>query len=176
MNSHVKLMGHPLHPMLVVYPLGLLSTAVIFDILFKFINNSAFPVVSYWLITAGIIGGLLAAVIGLMEWLAVPNNSRAKSIGGYHGLGNLAIVLLFAASWWLRTGVQDHIPSTIAFILSLLGFLLALVTGWLGGELVYRLGVGVDHGANVNAPNSLAEREVGVPEGSDSRHAGRTTR
>ena len=175
MNSRVKLLGHPLHPMLIVYPLGLLSTAVIFDILFKFINNTAFPVASYWMITAGLIGGLLAAVIGFMEWLSVPNDSRAKSIGLYHGLGNLVIVLLFAGSWWLRTNAQDHMPSTAAFVLSLLGFLLALVTGWLGGELVYRLGIGVDHGANVNAPNSLAERDAS-PAGKTQRHSGRTSR
>jgi uncharacterized membrane protein len=162
--------------MLVVYPLGLFSTAVIFDILFKFVNNAAFPVVSYWLITAGLIGGLLAAVIGFMEWLAVPNNTRAKTIGLYHGLGNFVIVLLFAGSWWLRSGVQNNTPSGAAFILSLLGFLLALVTGWLGGELVYRLGIGVDHGANVNAPNSLSEREASTTEGRAGQHAGRTTR
>jgi len=176
MNSRVKLLGHPLHPMLIVYPLGLLSTAVIFDLLTMWFNNAVFPVVSYWMITAGLIGGLLAAVIGFLEWLAVPNNSRAKSIGLYHGLGNFVIVLLFAGSWWLRTGAQDHVPSTTAFILSLFGFGLALVTGWLGGELVYRLGVGVDHGANVNAPNSLSDKEASTTQGQRGKHAGRTTR
>lgn len=173
MNSRVKLLGHPLHPMLIVYPLGLLSTAVIFDLLAMWTNNAFFPVVSYWMITAGLIGGLLAAVIGFAEWLAIPGDSRAKSVGLYHGLGNLVIVLLFAGSWWLRTGVQNNVPSTTAFLLSLIGFGLALVTGWLGGELVYRLGVGVDHGANVNAPNSLSEKEASTASGS---HVGRTTR
>src|SRR5215216_925056 len=176
MNSRVKLLGHPLHPMLIVYPLGLLSTAVIFDLLFMANNNEVFPIVSYWMITAGLVGGLLAALIGLMEWLAVPNDSRAKKIGMWHGLGNLVIVLLFAGSWWLRTGVEDNVPSTTAFILSLLGFGLALVTGWLGGELVYRLGIGVDHGANVNAPNSLSDKEASTTKGQAGRHAGRTTR
>src|ERR1044071_7699156 len=104
MNSHVKLLGHPLHPMLVVYPLGLLSVAVIFDIIFMITKNTVFPNVSYWMIAAGIIGGLLAAVVGFTEWLSIPNNSRAKSIGGMHGLGNLVIVLLFVGSWWLRRG------------------------------------------------------------------------
>jgi len=163
--------------MLIVYPLGLLSTAVIFDLLFMANNNEVFPIVSYWMITAGLVGGLLAALIGLMEWLAVPNDSRAKKIGMWHGLGNLVIVLLFAGSWWLRTGVEDNVPSTTAFILSLLGFGLALVTGWLGGELVYRLGIGVDHGANVNAPNSLSDKEASTTgTGRTSKHAGRTTR
>jgi len=159
--------------MLIVYPLGLLSTAVIFDLLSMWLNNAVFPVVSYWMITAGLIGGLLAAVIGFLEWLAVPNNSRAKTIGAYHGLGNFVIVLLFAGSWWLRTGVPNNAPSTTAFILSLLGFGLALITGWLGGELVYRLGIGVDHGANVNAPNSLSDKEASTTGG--RKHSGRTT-
>jgi uncharacterized membrane protein len=174
MNSRVKLLGHPLHPMLVVYPLGLLSTAVILDLIFMGNENRALSIASYWMITAGLIGGLLAAVVGLFEWLAIPNNSRARGVGMWHGLGNLVVVLLFAGSWWLRTGVEDNVPSTTAFILSLLGFALALVTGWLGGELVYRLGVGVDHGANVNAPNSLSDKEASST-GDRSKHAGRTT-
>lgn len=174
MNSRVKLLGHPLHPMLVVYPLGLLSTAVILDLIFMGNENRALSIASYWMITAGLIGGLLAAVVGFLEWLAIPANSRAKSIGLYHGLGNLVITLLFAASWWLRTGVDDNVPSTTAFILSLLGFALALVTAWLGGELVYRLGVGVDHGANVDAPSSLSDKEASTT-GDKSKHVGRTT-
>ncbi len=176
MNSRVKLFGHPLHPMLIVYPLGLLSVAVIFDLIFMGTKNTTFPVVSYWMITAGLIGGLLAALVGFTEWLAIPNDSRAKTIGLYHRLGNLVIVLLFAGSWWLRTGDPNHVPSTVAFTLSLLGFGLALVTGWLGGELVYRLGVGVDHGANVNAPNSLTDKEASTnTRGGTAKHAGRTT-
>ena len=174
MNSRVKLLGHPLHPMLVVYPLGLLSTAVIFDLIHMINNNPTLSVVSYWMIAAGLVGGLLAAVIGLWEWLAVPDDSRAKGVGMWHGLGNATIVVLFALSWWLRTGVQDNAPSALAFILSLLGFGLALVTGWLGGELVYRLGIGVDHGANVNAPNSLSEKSAGTATQS-KKHSGRTT-
>lgn len=175
MNSRVKLLGHPLHPMLVVYPLGLLSTAVILDLIFMSNGNRALSIASYWMITAGLIGGLLAAVVGFLEWTAVPSNSRAKTIGLWHGLGNLVITLLFAGSWWIRSGMEDNVPSTTAFILSLLGFGLALVTGWLGGELVYRLGVGVDHGANVDAPNSLSDQEASST-GNKTRHSGRTTR
>ena len=175
MNSRIKFLGHPLHPMLVVYPLGLWSTAVILDLIFVANGNRALPIASYWMITAGLIGGLLAAVAGFLEWLAIPSNSRAKTIGLWHGLGNLVITLLFAGSWWLRTGIQDYIPSSIAMMLSMIGFALALITGWLGAELVYRLGVGVDHGANVNAPNSLSDFEASTT-GSKAGHSGRTTR
>jgi uncharacterized membrane protein len=175
MNSRIKFLGHPLHPMLVVFPVGLLSTAVILDLIFTGNGNRSLTTASYWMITAGLIGGLLAAVVGFLEWFAVPNNSRAKTVGLWHGLGNLVVTLLFFGSWWMRTGVEDYVPNSLAMILSLAGFGLALVTAWLGGELVYRLGIGVDHGANANAPSSLSDREASTVEGT-GRHSGRTTR
>src|SRR5687767_8590225 len=157
MESRIKLFGHPVHPMLIVFPLGLLATAVIFDILYLIFGNRLLPTASYYMIAAGILGGLLAAIFGFVDWLALPNNSRAKNIGLWHGLGNVTIVGLFAVSWFLRGNNVDFVPDGTALILSFAGVALALVTGWIGGELVYRLGVGVDPGANVNAPNSIAE-------------------
>lgn len=158
MESRVKLLGHPVHPMLIVFPLGLLATAVVFDILYMITGNAAFPTVSFYIIAAGIIGGLLAAIFGLIDWLALPNNSRAKSIGGWHGIGNVVIVTLFAISWLLRMDNANFVPDGLALLLSFAGVALALVTAWIGGELVYRLGVAVDPGANVNAPSSLSEK------------------
>jgi uncharacterized membrane protein len=162
MSGPVKFLGHPVHPMLVVYPLGLLSTGVIFDLISMGTDNEGFYVVSYWMIAAGLVGGLLAAIFGFMDWLSIRSGTRAKSVGGWHGVGNLVIVLLFATSWWLRSGVEDNVPGTLAFSLSLLGFGLALVTGWLGGELVYRLGMAVDEGAHENAPSSLSNEKAAV--------------
>src|SRR5919109_4173423 len=160
MESRVKLFGHPVHPMLIVYPLGLLSMAVIFDILYLIFGNRLLPTASYYMIAAGILGGLLAAIFGFIDWLALPNNTRAKNIGLWHGLGNVLIVTLFAVSWFLRGSNVDFVPDGFAMILSFAGVALALVTAWIGGELVYRLGVGVDPGANVNAPNSITEESA----------------
>jgi uncharacterized membrane protein len=143
--------------MLIVFPLGLLATAVIFDILYLIFGNRLLPTASYYMIAAGILGGLLAAIFGFIDWLALPNGSRAKNIGLWHGLGNVVIVGLFAISWFLRGNNVDFVPDGLALILSFAGTALALVTAWIGGELVYRLGVGVDPGANVNAPNSITE-------------------
>lgn len=157
MESRVKILGHPVHPMLIVFPLGLLATAVIFDILYLATDNRSLSTASYYMIGAGVLGGLLAAIFGFIDWLALPNGSRAKSIGLWHGLGNVIIAGLFAASWFLRSDNADFIPDTLALTLSFAGVALALITGWIGGELVYRLGVGVDPGANVNAPNSITE-------------------
>jgi uncharacterized membrane protein len=109
------------------------------------------------MIAAGILGGLLAAIFGFIDWLGLPNGSRAKNIGLWHGIGNVVIVALFAASWFLRGNNVDFVPDGLALILSFAGTALALITAWIGGELVYRLGVGVDPGANVNAPNSITE-------------------
>ena len=155
MESRVKIFGHPVHPMLIVFPVGLFTAAIVFDILYLILGNPVFPTVSFYMITTGVIGGLLAAIFGLIDWLGLPNNSRAKSIGGWHGLGNLTIVILFSISWLLRRGNPNFVPPSLALILSFAGILMALVTAWIGGELVYRLGVGVDPGANVNAPSSL---------------------
>jgi uncharacterized membrane protein len=143
--------------MLIVFPLGLLATAVIFDILFLIFNNRLLPTASYYMIAAGVLGGLLAAIFGFIDWLALPNGSRAKNIGLWHGLGNVLITTLFAISWFLRRDNVDFAPDGLAMLLSFAGTALALITAWIGGELVYRLGVGVDPGANVNAPNSITE-------------------
>jgi uncharacterized membrane protein len=157
MESKAKILGHPVHPMLIVFPLGLLATAVIFDIIHLYSDNGKWAEVSYYMIAAGIIGGLVAAVAGLIDWVSIPGGTRAKAIGLWHGAGNVIVVGLFAASWALR---QDSVesPSTVAIVLSLAGVSLALLTGWLGGELVDRLGVGVDRGAHLDAPNSLSGR------------------
>ncbi len=159
MESRVKLFGHPVHPMLIVFPLGLLGMAVIFDIISLATVNGYWSEISYWMIAAGIVTGLLAAPFGLIDWLAIPAETRAKRIGALHGGGNVVVLLLFAASWWLRMD-DPRVPGMFALLLSFLGLGLALVTGWLGGELVDRLAVGVDEGAHVNAPSSLATRRA----------------
>ena len=157
MESKAKLLGHPIHQMLIVFPLGLLSTAVIFDIIALASNNATLFLASYWMIAAGIISGLLAAIFGAVDWLAIPSKTRAKDIGFWHGAGNVIVVALFAISWFLRRPSPHH-PAATALLLSLIAVAMALVTGWLGGELVDRLGVGVDDGAHLNSPSSLSGR------------------
>jgi uncharacterized membrane protein len=158
MESKAKLMGHPVHPMLIVFPLGLLAGSLGFDIGYMATNDAELATVSFWMIGAGILGGLLAAVFGVVDWVGIPKNTRAKAVGLWHGLGNVLVVLLFAISWWLRSGATGHVPPGAAFTISCCAVALALLTGWLGGELVDRLGVGVDEGAHLNAPNSLSRR------------------
>lgn len=160
MDSKAKVAGHPVHQMLVVFPLGLFATSLIFDIVHLAGGGDTWGYASFYMIAAGIIGGLGAAVFGLVDWLAVPPNTRAKRVGALHGLGNVIVVALFIVSWGIRYADPARLGFG-AFILSVLGVLLALVTGWLGGELVDRLGVGVDEGAHLDAPSSLSHRPAG---------------
>jgi len=155
-ESRAKLAGHAVHPMLITLPLGLLTTAVVFDVIGLLGNNGGFAVASFYMVAAGIIGGLLAAVFGLVDWLAIPAGTRAKRIGVLHGVGNVVVVTLFAGSWLLRRGQADYEPEGVVFWLGVVAVLLALWTAWLGGELVERLGVGVDEGASLDAPSSLS--------------------
>ena len=156
MESRVKLLGHPVHQMLIVFPLGLLATAVIFDTIYLVTSHSVFAVVAFWMISAGIVGGLVAAPFGTIDWFSIPRNTRAKSVGLAHRVGNVIVLILFACSWQLRHDVPET-PSVVALVLSYCAGGIALVTAWLGGELVSRLGVGIADGANLDAPNSLTQ-------------------
>lgn len=157
MESRAKLFGHPIHPMLIVFPLGLLAVAVIFDIIGLTTGNLFWATMAYYLIEAGVIGGIAASIFGLVDYVAIPNNTRAKTIGLMHGAMNLIVIILFGGSWLLRREIPNQ-PSTMALTLSFVGVALALITSWLGGELVDRLGVGVDEGAHLDAPSSLSGR------------------
>jgi uncharacterized membrane protein len=172
MESKAKILGHPIHPMLIVFPLGLLATAVVFDIIYLTTGNGQWAGISFWMIAAGIIGGLAAALFGWIDWFAIPAGTRAKSVGLTHGLGNVVVVVLYAVSWYLRNGYETA-PGTAALVCSFAGAALALVTGWLGGELVDRLGVGVDAGAHLDSPSSLSGRPASesVPEPFEERRA-----
>jgi uncharacterized membrane protein len=154
MESRAKLFGHPIHQMLIVFPLGVLAMSLVFDLIARIADWPKLHEAAYFMIAAGIVSGLIAAVFGLIDYLAIPKGTRARRIGAMHGIGNVIVVALFAASWLMR---RDHpaTPETFAIVLSAAAAGMATVTGWLGGELVDRLGVGVDDGANLDAPSSL---------------------
>jgi uncharacterized membrane protein len=159
-ESRVKILGHPVHPMLIVFPLGLLATAVVFDIAYVATGNGDLATFSYWALLAGLIGGLAAALFGLIDWLGIPDGTRAKRIGLLHGGGNLVVVALFALSFLVRIDREQYLPDVTPMVLGLLGGGVALFTAWLGGELVYRLRVGVDDDAGLDASNSLSRDGV----------------
>jgi uncharacterized membrane protein len=159
MESRAKLFGHPIHQMLVVFPFGLLAMALLFDVAQLATGVGYWSEIAFWMIAAGVVTGLIAAPFGLIDWLAIPSGTRAKRIGAVHGAGNVVVLALYGISELMRIG-DPAAPEIPALALSFLGGGLAMVTGWLGGELVDRLAVGVDDGAHLNAPSSLRARRV----------------
>ncbi|GAA5180011.1 DUF2231 domain-containing protein [Rugosimonospora acidiphila] len=162
MQTRAKAMGHQIHPMLVAFPLGLLGTGVIFDIVFLITGRTGFEIAAAYTIGAGVIGGLLAALFGAIDAASIPSRTRAKRIGLLHGLGNVAALALFAISWVLREQATAWHASTLALILSFVGIVVLAGTAWLGGELVERLGIGVAPDADVNSPSSLSSQRRGL--------------
>jgi uncharacterized membrane protein len=158
MQSRARLLGHLIHPMLIPFPLGLLGTAIVFDLIDLTWDWESIARAAYYMIAAGILAGQLAAVFGAIDWLAIPSGTRAKRVATVHGLGNVGIVALFAVAWLLRSGDPPDDAAGFPIVLEVVGALGAVVTGWLGGELVDRLGVGADPGANLDAPSSLSGR------------------
>lgn len=155
MESRVRILGHSVHAILIVFPLGLLATGFIFDVIYLAVGNPLYATIAYWMIAAGIVGGLVAAPFGWADWTKIPSGTRAKTVGLQHGLTNTVVLAAFAVSFYLRYGISTD-PPLAASVLSIVGALLALVGGWLGGELVERLAIGVHEGANPAAPSSLS--------------------
>jgi len=157
MAGRINLLGHPVHPMVIVFPLGLLPAAVACDIVYLVRGGMFVAHVAYWLIAAGVLSGLFAAIFGLADWLGLPSGTRAKRVGLLHAVVMVVVVLLFAVSWWLRRP-SPTTPTMLAVGIGIVAVCIALVGGWLGGELVYRLSVGVDFDAHVDSPSSLSGR------------------
>lgn len=138
MQPRARILGHPIHQILIVFPLGLLATSFFFDLAWLARRNEQLAIVAWWLIFAGVIGGAVAALFGLIDWLAIPRGTRARRVGALHGGGMGIVALLYAASWLLRRDAPAH-PDGAAILLSAAGVLLTIVTGWLGGELADRM-------------------------------------
>ncbi|MBX7269431.1 DUF2231 domain-containing protein [Micromonospora sp. Llam7] len=155
MESRLKILGHPVHPMLVMFPVALLVTAVLFDIVDTVGGPDFLGEVAYWNLTVGLIGGLLAAAAGVFDLLAIPTGTRAKRVALTHAAANVAMILLFAAVWVVRLNADSRAAGGALIAIEVVALGILGVGAWLGGELVDRLGVGVDHDANLDASSSL---------------------
>ncbi len=150
MESRVKEFGHPAHPLMIVFPLGLFFTALIFDVIQLFNNDGIWSLISFYLIGTGLIFGVVAAVLGAIDWRAIPAGTRAKRIGNMHAAANIGMMILFAISWLIRMGDPAR-PEALAILIAFAAGFVGFLGGWLGGELVYRLGIGVYPDAHMNA-------------------------
>jgi uncharacterized membrane protein len=139
MASRASILGHPIHPMLVPLPIGLLIFSFVCDLFFVFgSGDPAWATVALYTMGGGIVGALLAAVFGLVDLLSL-SPSKAKSIGIWHMVINLTVVAIFAVDFWLRLPAVPG--SRLPVFLSLVEVPLLAVSGWLGGEMVFIHGV-----------------------------------
>src|SRR5919106_5867778 len=109
MKSKAQIKGHPLHPMLIAFPIAFLSGALIFDVLYLLIKEEALVQTAFYMELAGIIGGMAAAVPGAVDLLyVVPPNSSARNRGVKHALANITAITIFLIAWlWRRQETAD---------------------------------------------------------------------
>lgn len=164
MRSKASIAGHPIHPMLVPIPIGLFVFALIADLASQVNGASdAWPTVALYCIGGGIVGALLAAPFGLIDLLSV-HEERARKVGITHMVINLGVVALFLINFILRVqGVAGATP----LVLTVVAILLLLVSGWLGGQMVFVYGV-----AQAGSPvqGALERRRVRTPVRDERRH------
>jgi uncharacterized membrane protein len=156
MESRIKVLGHGAHPLLVTVPLGALTFSVASDALHTLRGDRRYADAARQALDFGLVTALVAAPFGTIDWFAIPSTTRAKRVGLWHGLGNLAVLGVFAASRALRARRSDDVR---AKWLSAGGYLLAGVTAWLGAELVERHRIGVQDDAHENASSSLSRTD-----------------
>jgi len=144
MRSRAHFRAHPIHPALIPFPFAFLWGAAIFDLLHLLSGRDDFTITASHLTVAGLIAGVLAAIPGAIDYLyAVPPQSSARQRATKHALGNTTALLLFLVAWFARN--PDGTMATMTLVLELLGAAVMAWAGLLGGELVVRNMVSVDH-------------------------------
>lgn len=139
--STAAIAGHPIHPMLIPFPVASLVGVLVSDLIFSANGNTFWAEASRWLLLVGVVTGALAAIFGLIDFLTI-RRVREYRIAWIHFLGNAAAIVLSLINLLLRPNPTDGIP-TVGIILSVVVALILVVTGWLGGELSYRHKIGV---------------------------------
>jgi uncharacterized membrane protein len=140
MKDVARIANHPIHPMFVNFPIGLWIFSLVTDIIYRVNGNEMWASVAYYSMAGGIIGAILAAVPGFVDYFAL-KPSRVKDIALWHMLINVSALILYCFNFYYRTGAPD---AAGPFYLSIIGVLGILVSGWLGGQMVYVHGLAVD--------------------------------
>lgn len=142
MRTPASIAGHPIHPMLVPIAIGGFVISLVFDIVCA-ASGAAVPnvysQVAYYAMLAGIVAALAAAIPGLVDLLSLPEGIRKTALT--HMAVNLTVVVLYVVNAWLRHSNPSELK--VPIWLSVIAILLLLVSGWLGGKMVYEAGVGV---------------------------------
>ena len=141
-RSTASIAGHPIHPMLIPFPIAFFVGAFACDLAYWYASNATWATASIWLLGAGLVMAALAATMGLIDVL-YDRQIRELTTVWWHASANVLVVLIEAASWLFRYqgGAAFVIPTGL--LLSLIAVCLLLFSGWMGGKLVFQGGVGV---------------------------------
>jgi nitrite reductase/ring-hydroxylating ferredoxin subunit/uncharacterized membrane protein len=162
MRSKVNYKGHPIHPALIPFPFAFLAGAFGFDLAGTLLGRPTFWTTGAHLAIAGVVAGLVAAVPGTLDYFTrVPPNSTGKTRATKHGLVNVSALVLFTAGWFMR-GAADVQPDAAVLLLEAVAVGLLTAGGWMGGTLVVRNQIGVDH-RFANAGKWREETVAGQP-------------
>ena len=140
--SNAAFRGHPIHPMLIPLPIGALVLSLVTDLVFVFGGSEFWAEASWWLLWAGIVSGVLAAAVGAVDYLTI-HRVRSHRAGNIHLVTNVAVLALVVANLWIRAGDHATAITPAGVIITIVTAGLLGVSGWYGGELSYRHGVGV---------------------------------
>jgi uncharacterized membrane protein len=145
-SARAKIAGHPVHPMLIVFPIGLFITSFIFDLVYLAAGDPFWYRTAFWTMLIGFIGTLAAALPGFADYLSLSPKTEARRIATYHMVVGMSLAALYFVNLMVRDwgAIGANRTPWLPVGLNLLGVLLISVQGWLGGELVYRHGVGVE--------------------------------
>lgn len=145
MRSKASFKGHPIHPALIPFPFAFLTGGFVFDLAGRIADQPPWWTTGAYLVAAGIVMALVAAIPGFIDYFfTVPPRSSGKRRATRHMLANMSAVVLFAVAWWLR-GEASAEPGTATLLAEAVGTVLLGVGGWMGGVLVNRNQIGVDH-------------------------------
>jgi uncharacterized membrane protein len=142
MSTRVSIAGHPIHAMLVTLPIGLWVFSLVADIVFLSNGDARWETTAYFTLGGGIVGALLAAVPGLLDFIGL-HEPRERRIATAHMALNLAIVAIQVVNFWLRS--RSGPGESWAMLISVVAVAALVVSGWLGGQLVHVLGVSQPH-------------------------------
>lgn len=141
MSSPATVKKHPLHPMLVTLPIGLWVFALACDIVAAAGGSGAWSTVALYCVSGGIVGAVLAAVPGLIDYFSI-DEAAMRRIANFHMIVNLGAVVVFSLNLWSRLSLPPG--SVVPLMLSVVGVVCIGVAGWLGGEMVYVKGMAVE--------------------------------
>jgi uncharacterized membrane protein len=137
MESRLRIAGQAVHPVLVMFPLGLFTMAVLFDMGNVFGGPAILGSLAYWNIVAGLVGGVLVVLAGAVD-LALMRGTRAKRLAVLRNLMNMGVLILFAVIVMLRMQSPDRVAGAGLLFVELIALVAAFFGAWYGGEIVNR--------------------------------------